>query len=122
MKLQLSKRVSPDDLKAHAAAKRYDIEVAGITTDIGQFILTDRESQQLVTSTILYLQNKPPGTVVDFKSTTGIVRVALPDILPLALLIGDHVQNCRSKEAEVITAIEDGTIVTKLQIDEAFAL
>lgn len=120
--LQLSKRVAADTLVAHAAARRYDKEIAGVTTPDGLLILTGREDQSLVAGAVLYLQNKPAGTTISFTTTAGSVDMTIEQLLPLSLLIGDHVQACRNQQAAITARINAGELFTLAQVDEAFDL
>jgi ABC-type glycerol-3-phosphate transport system substrate-binding protein len=107
------------DLPAYAANARWLKETGGITVG-GAAISTDRESQSMINGARSLVQEKPDAVIM-FKAAGGFVSLDAPSVTAIALAVGEHVQACFAKEAEVVAAITAGTITTPQQIDEAFS-
>lgn len=107
------------DLGAYAAAARYRRETGGIIV-AGSPIATDRESQALVNGAFNLVQQEP-ATVMKFKTGAGFVDLDAAAIQIIAMEVGQHVQRCFAKEADVAAAIASGAITTTAAIEAAFA-
>jgi hypothetical protein len=108
-----------DKLRAYAAAARYRREAGGVTIG-GAEIRTDRESQGLIAGALLRAQINAEATF-QFKTATGFVTLSGAQMQAIAVAVGEHVQACFAKEAEVLAAIDAGTITTVAEIDQRFA-
>ena len=108
-------------LLAYAAAKRYAVETGGITVN-GARIATDAVSQAKVGNAYQLLQASSAASV-EFKSQSGFVTLTADQFKVLAVAVGQHVQACFAREADVEAAIlaSPATITTTAQIDAAFA-
>lgn len=106
-------------LEAYAAARRYAVETAGITV-AGMAIRTDRDSQAMISGAFNLAQAKPEAKVL-FKGANGFVPLDAAAIQIVATAVGEHVQACFAKEAEVAAAIGAGTVASKAAVDAAFA-
>lgn len=106
-------------LLAHAAARRYDKEVGGISI-AGAQIKTDRESQAMIAGAYAFMQDGPQK-VLKFKTAAGFVDLDAKTIATIARAVGDHIQKCFEQEAEVAAKIEAEQIKTFEAIDEMFA-
>jgi len=108
----------PVDLYAYAATKRYAVETGGIVIDTMR-VMTDRQSQSLITGAYNYVQANPEVTV-KFKTAAGFVELTAAQMTAIANTVGAHVQASFAAEGEVDKQIIAGTITTTTEID-AFA-
>lgn len=106
-------------LSAYAAARRYAVETSGITVG-GSEIATDRGSQALITGAF-NLVTINPKTTIKFKASGTFVTLDASAVTIIATEVGQHVQACFAKEADVVAGITVGTIKTLADIDAAFA-
>lgn len=109
-----------DELKAYAAAVRYDKEVGGFTVS-GVAYPTDRETQAKLTGAYALAQVNP-SILVDWKLPGGgFTTLDAAAITAVASAVGIFVQQCFSVEAAVGVDIDSGAITTRAQIDARFA-
>jgi hypothetical protein len=110
-----------EGLQSYAAARRYDLETGGIEI-AGSHVATDRGSQALINGAFNLVQ-VAPTTVIKFKTQAGFVDLDAAAIQIISTAVGQHVQACFAKEAEVVAAItaKKPTIATRAQVDAAFA-
>jgi len=107
------------DLTAYAADARWRKETGGIEV-AGVTVATDRGSQAMVAGAHAYVTQAPEATI-RFKALTGFATLDAEAVTAVALAVGAHVQACFAIEADVLEAIEAGTITTTAAIDAAFA-
>jgi hypothetical protein len=105
------------DLSAYAASKRYAVETGGIDFN-GKRVLTDRDSQGLITGAYSYVQ-KNPTTTVSFKTADGFITLSADQVTAIADAVGAHVQASFAAEAAIDAEITAGTITTTAEIDAA---
>jgi hypothetical protein len=108
-----------DVLKDYAYKKRKQIETGGITVGGGP-VATDRDSQNMISNAVAYLNAAPTVESIDFSGPVGFVNISRADMLALGIAIGAHVQQCFSTEKTLVDGINAGTITTTAQIDAAF--
>ncbi|CAN7432538.1 DUF4376 domain-containing protein [Rhizobium rhizogenes] len=108
----------PVDLYAYAAAKRYAVETGGIVFN-GMSVMTDRQSQSLITGAYNYVDANPDVTV-QFKTTSGFVGLTVAQVKAVANAVAEHVQASFATEGAIAQQIIAGTITTTEEID-AFA-
>lgn len=108
----------PFQMRAYAAAKRFQIETGGITVN-GALVDTSRDSQNMINGAYNYAKANPTKTI-SFKATSGWVAITADEAIAIGSAVGDHVQTCFANEAAVDAAITSGAITTMPQID-AFA-
>ncbi len=107
-------------LKAYAADKRWQKEVGG--TDVGGVdYLSDRETQSKLTAAVVMAQVNPAATFQWKVADGSFVELDAGDMLTVASTIGAYVQACFALEGSVVAEIEAGEIITKAEIDAAFA-
>lgn len=107
-------------LETYAAARRFAIETGGLTVG-GSRIATDRQSQSMLVGAFNLMQVNPSATI-KYKTDSGVFLAADAALVQaLAVAVGNHVQACFAKEADVAAAITAGTIVTRAAIDAAFS-
>lgn len=107
--------LTADELKAHAARKRWMVEQGGIVVS-GIAVATDDRSMALINGTVGYLDDGGAGPI-KFKATSGWVDVDTDTIRAIKQAIGAHIQACFAAEATVDAAIDAGTITTTAEID-----
>jgi len=102
-----------DAKKAALAAKRYEIEIGGITV-AGAKVKTDRESQASLTGAYTSLQ---AGllTGIDWKTEDGWVTLNLATCEAIAQAVASHVQQSFSREKELSVIIDAAETVEDLQ-------
>lgn len=90
------------------AARRYTAETAGITV-FGVPVYTDRTTQNKLTGAALRASRDSSYTV-DWKcSNNTFVSLTAEQIVSVADAVGDHVQACYSREADLLEAVADGS-------------
>lgn len=109
----------PVDLSDYAGRIRFEKETGGIVIS-GMAIATDRASQNMLTGAVLRAQ-MDANVTVKWKTVTGFVELSAAQIIAIATAVGNHVEACFAKEADVAAGIAIGTITTTGQIDAAFA-
>jgi hypothetical protein len=106
-------------LKDYAAAARYAIETRGITV-AGASIMTDRQSQALITGANA-LAAADPAAPIDFKGASGWVTIDAATMAAIALAVGQHVRASFTAEKQVAAAIDAGTVTDFAGVDALFA-
>lgn len=107
----------PADLAAYAAQRRWEVETGGVEV-AGNTVATDRESQALINGAFNLVNAMPQP--IQFKAAGGFVTLAPEDVVGIAIAVGQHVQACFAKEAEVLAGIDDGSISSVADVDAAF--
>lgn len=106
-------------LKTYATARRYDVEVAGVTWN-GVALPTDREKRAAL---VQALQTAQAG-LIPFPVTFGLGTTKLsltePQLTAAVAAIAAHVQGAFDKWGAAIDGIAAGTIITTAQIDALF--
>lgn len=107
-------------LPAYAAAKRWEREVGGTIWN-GWPVLSDRESQSKIIAEAVAIEK---GERVDgdpWKFADGEFRQLTNEQMDdLAAAVRLHVRNSYGIEAQVLAAIEAGSITSEAKIDAAF--
>lgn len=107
-----------DELIAHAAARRWQVETAGITAG-GVMVATDDRSKSLIMGARM-AADKDPGFTTRFKPVGGgFVTVDAPAIIAISDALLAHVAACFAIEAQVVADIDAGIITTTAEIDAA---
>lgn len=107
------------DLSDYAGRIRFEKETGGVVIG-GMAIATDRASQNMLTGAVLRAQ-MDSNVTVKWKTVTGFVELSAAQIVAIGTAVGNHVEACFAKEADVAAGIAIGTITTTGQIDAAFA-
>ena len=105
-------------LRAKAAAKRFAVEVGGITVG-GMAITTDRATQNKLAQAVLSYQTGALTGSIDWKGPAGWLTLSQMQITTLAGAVALHVQTAFSAEKTVCEAIDAGTITIIEQVDGA---
>lgn len=103
------------DLYAYAAAKRYVVETGGIVFN-GMSIMTDRQSQSLITGAYNYVDANP-DVMVQFKTASGFVELTAAQVRDVANAVATHVQASFAAEGAVDQQIIAGAFNTTAEID-----
>lgn len=107
-------------LSEYAAAKRWEREVSGTVWNSWP-VLSDRESQSKIIAEAVAIEK---GERIDgdpWKFADGEFRSLTNEQMDeLAAAVRLHVRNSYGIEAQVLAAIEAGSITTEAQIDAAF--
>lgn len=108
-------------LQEYAAAKRWEREVGGTVWN-GWPVLSDRESQSKIIAEALAIEKGERADGDPWKFTDGEFRPLTNEQMDdLAAAVRLHVRNSYGIEAQVLAAIEAGSITTEDQIDATFA-
>ncbi|QVQ37789.1 DUF4376 domain-containing protein [Pseudochrobactrum algeriensis] len=106
------------DLVEHAAQKRWEKEVGGITLS-GLVIYTDDRSKIMISGARVAAEADPNFTT-QWKGADGtFVTLDAAMIVAISNAVSTHVLNCFALEAQVLAQIEAGTITTAAEIDAA---
>lgn len=90
------------------AARRYEAEIAGITLN-GLQINTEDRSKLLINGAALEATIDPAYTM-QWKTPTGFVDLTGEQVIGIARAVRAHVQACFDREAELLAALDDGTL------------
>jgi len=107
---ELDPQLEPDaplDWEAIIAARRWQIEVAGIAVE-GLTIATDDRSKLLINGAALEAL-LDPDYVMQWKTPEGFVDLGADRVLAVARAVRAHVQACFDREAELLTLLAAGT-------------
>ena len=108
-------------LQEYAAAKRWETEVGGTIWN-GWPVLTDRESQNKITSEALAIEKGERLDGDPWKFADGEFRpLTNVQMDSLAAAVRLYIRDSFAIEARVVAEIDAGTISTVEQIDAAFA-
>lgn len=113
-----ARALSKADLAAYAAAKRYAVEIGGCSWS-GHFVQTDRDSQAKLIAEFVAIGAGLRADPSAWKFANGFAFVSNADMGAVILAARTHIAACFAKEAEVLAAIQDGTMTTTAQIDAA---
>ncbi|MEI2387472.1 DUF4376 domain-containing protein [Breoghania sp. JC706] len=108
-----------DDLKAHLAALRFDVETGGLTVGTME-IATDRDSQGKILAARVKAADDPDFTTT-WKALNGWFVLDATAIVALSDAVLAHVAACFSAEESTAQAVDAGTVTTQVEIDAAFA-
>lgn len=100
-------------LSGMVAGKRYSVETGGIEFG-GKKIITDRDSQYMISGAVNAV-NLDPTRVIKFKTGEGFVELDSSAIVALATAVANHVQDCFSREADLVAAINSATTFAELK-------
>lgn len=115
----LNPPLTPVDLIAYAAQKRWEKEVGG-TEVAGMPIFTDDRSKTLIMGA-RQAADADPGFTTQWKTAGGtFITLDATMIMAISNAVLAHVAACFVREAAVIAAIEGETITTTAEIDDAF--
>lgn len=101
-------QITADDI----AARRYDAETDG-TIISGMPIDTGRDSQALITGAAVSAMLDPDYTV-RWKTGDGFVELTAEQIIGVATAVRSHVQDCFDREAELLAALDGGTLTPEM--------
>lgn len=97
---------------AEISARRWKAEVAGV--DIGDFhVDTDDRSKLLINGAALEAMIDPAYTM-NWKAEGGFVELDSTQVLAVARAVRAHVQACFDREAELLAAVDDGSITDEM--------
>ncbi|MGP9823749.1 DUF4376 domain-containing protein [Ectopseudomonas khazarica] len=99
----------PADWPALIAARRYEAEIAGIDIE-GMHVDTDDRSKLLINGAALEAM-LDPAYAMQWKTPAGFVELGAAQVLAVARAVRAHVQACFDREAVLLAAAADGSIV-----------
>ena len=99
---------APPTTPASIAARRYEAEVGGITVS-GAPIGTDDRSKLLINGAALEA-TIDPSYVMQWKTPGGFIELTAPQVIGIARAVRAHVQACFDREAELLAALDAGTL------------
>lgn len=114
----LAFRNPPVDLKAYAAAKRFEVEVGGIVFN-SLTLWTDRATQSMLGRVVQCLDKGTLTAPLKMKTPVGSLSLDQAQIEAIGAAVAQHVQRAFDTEADVCDAIDLGTITTAVEIDAA---
>lgn len=96
------------DYAPRIAARRYEAEVGGITLN-GLQIDTDDRSKLLINGAALEA-TIDPEYVMQWKTSGGFIELTGAQVIGIARAVRAHVQACFDREAELLAALDAGTL------------
>lgn len=110
---------NPPDVITHnrIAARRYEAEVGGITVS-GVPIDTDDRSKLLINGAALEA-TIDPAYVMQWKTMDGFIELTAQQVIGIARAVRAHVQACFDREAELLAALDAGTL-TAVMLNEGW--
>ena len=99
--------------KVRIAQSRWQAETGGCTLQ-GMVIHTDRESQAMLTGAALKSMHDPSYTCA-WKTDDGFIELSAQEILGIADVVRQHVQNCFDREQELIVAVDAAQTFSEIQ-------
>lgn len=94
------------------ADRRFQLETGGTTIN-GMKIVTERDSQALITGAAVQAI-LDPAYVLRWKTPAGFVELSATEVLGLASAVRAFVQACFDREADLLAAVDDGTITAEM--------
>lgn len=110
----------PLPLKEHAAFRRWETEVGGITVS-GIPLYTDDRSKTLLMGARLRAQSDPDLIERWTAADGNVYPLTSAQIIGLSDAVAAHVSACFGVFADVVAGIDDGSITTHDEIDALFA-
>lgn len=108
-------------LRTDLAGYRYARQSAGVEVLPGVTVLSDRESQSTLTTTILAVERGLVGLPVQWKCAGGVfVALSADDLSAAAALVAAHVQACYDAEAAVLAQIAVSADLAALDVRALF--
>lgn len=96
------------DYPAIIAARRWQAEVAGITVN-GMRVETEDRSKLLINGAAVEAM-LDPAYVLKWKTAAGFIELEAAQVLAVARSVRAHVQACFDREAELLAALDAGTL------------
>jgi hypothetical protein len=94
------------------AARRYQTEVDGITIN-GMRVETDDRAKLLINGAAVEAMIDP-DYVMQWKTDGGFVELTGAQVIGIARAVRTHVQACFDREAELLEALEAGTLTDEM--------
>lgn len=94
------------------AARRFQAETGGVTVQ-GIQVNTERDSQSLLTGAA-FAASLDPDYRIKWKTASGFVELTGDQVIALATAVRAHVQACFDREAELLSAVADGSITGEM--------
>ena len=108
------------ELVQYNNVRRWEKEVGGITLSFGMPIKTNDRAQAKITG-VYAAQQVNPAVTTPWHAADGTVhQLTAAQIETMSIELLTHINNCFSISADVLAAIEEGTITTREEIDAAF--
>ncbi|WP_052750446.1 DUF4376 domain-containing protein [Pseudomonas putida] len=94
------------------ADRRFQAETGGAVVE-GLAVNTERDSQSLLTGAA-FAASLDPDYRIKWKTASGFVDLTGGQVIALATAMRAHVQACFDREAELLSAVADGTITGQM--------
>lgn len=99
-------------LSEKIAARRYAAETSGIAIN-GLQINTDDRSKLLINGAAMEA-TIDPAYVMQWKTLNGFIELSGAQVIGIARAVRAHVQACFDREAELLAALQDGTLTNAM--------
>ncbi len=110
-----------ETLATYALLKRRAKVEGGIISGTYGPLWTDKTTRDTIADLIAAIEQDMIDPPINYKGANGFVQLDLATIKAIAKEIAQHVQDCFTKEMQVLAGIENGTITTRSEVDQAFA-
>ncbi|WP_052750459.1 DUF4376 domain-containing protein [Pseudomonas putida] len=94
------------------ADRRFQAETGGAVVE-GLTVNTERDSQSLLTGAA-FAASLDPDYRIKWKTASGFVELTGDQVIALATAVRAHVQACFDREAELLSAVADGSITAEM--------
>lgn len=101
-------------VKAKVTDKRWEVETGGLILPNGVKVLTAIEDQNRVATSIQGMEAAGLDEI-DFKSSSGWVKLTLAELKQISVAITMHVEGCFARECELHKACDAATTVEELK-------
>lgn len=103
---------NPTPTAAVIAARRYEAEVGGLVLN-GMQIDTDDRSKLLINGAALEA-TIDPAYMMQWKTPGGFIELTAQQVIGIARAVRAHVQACFDREAELLAALDAGTLTAAM--------
>lgn len=100
-------------VKARIAERRYVAETRGLTVN-GIAVFTDRNTQMKLIAASVRASRDPKYSVNWKMLDSSFVTLDAPTLIYLADVVGDYVQACFDREADLLTEFANGTYTDEM--------
>jgi hypothetical protein len=108
-----------DELRAHAAEKRWQVETGGVPWN-GHVVATDRDSQSKLIATMVAIQAGLRANPSGWKMASGsFVSLTNEEMMTVIMAAHAHIAGAFDVEEMVLGLIESGAITRFVEIDGA---
>lgn len=103
-----------EQVKSAITSKRWEIETGGVTLPNGVKILSGVDDQNRIATSIQGMETAGLNEI-DFKSSSGWVKLTLADLKQISVAITMHVEKCFARECALHSMCDKATTIEELK-------